>query len=99
MISQPLTSTSRLCQATFKALIPKPVALHEVSATQLQDPVFGLVECHTVSLSPPSQPVQVPLQSLPCLQKISTPAQLGIVSELNEGALDTLVGVTDKVVK
>jgi len=66
-------------QAAFQPLLPKPVALHGVGATQGQDPAFGLVEPHTVGLGPSIQSVQIPLQSLPTLKQIDTPAQLGVL--------------------
>jgi len=56
------------CQAAFQPLFPKPVALHEVVVTKVQDPVFCLVETHTVGLVPSIQSVQIPLQSLPILE-------------------------------
>ncbi|KAK4820995.1 hypothetical protein QYF61_009461 [Mycteria americana] len=57
-----------LCQAAFQPLFPKPVALHGVVGTQVQDPALSLVEPHTIDLGPSIQPVQVPLQSLPTLK-------------------------------
>ncbi|KAK4806164.1 hypothetical protein QYF61_001087 [Mycteria americana] len=57
-----------LCQAAFQPLFPKPVALHGVAVTQVQDLALGLVEPHTIGLGPSIQPVQVPLQSLPPLK-------------------------------
>ncbi|KAK4816514.1 hypothetical protein QYF61_017614 [Mycteria americana] len=50
-----------LCQAAFQPLFPKPVALYGVAVAQVQDPALGLVEPHTIDLSPSIQPVQVPL--------------------------------------
>jgi len=67
--------------------------------TEVQDPAFGLVEPHTVGLGPLIQPVQIPLQSLPTLKQIDTPAQLGVICKLTEGALNTLVQIIDKDVK
>ncbi|KAK4814831.1 hypothetical protein QYF61_027804 [Mycteria americana] len=64
------------CQAAFQPLFPKPVALHGVAVAQVQDLALGLVKPHTIDLSPSIQPVQVPLQSLPTLKQINTPAQL-----------------------
>ncbi|KAK4819050.1 hypothetical protein QYF61_024689 [Mycteria americana] len=52
-------------QAAFQPLFPKPVALHGVAVTQVQDLALSLVEPHTTDLGPSIQPVQVPLQSLP----------------------------------
>ncbi|KAK4814948.1 hypothetical protein QYF61_006892 [Mycteria americana] len=45
------------------------------------------------------QPVQVPLQSLPPLKQINTPAQLGVICKLAEGALDPLFQITHKDIK
>ncbi|KAK4825510.1 hypothetical protein QYF61_000023 [Mycteria americana] len=45
------------------------------------------------------QPVQVLLQSLPTLKQINTPAQLGVICKLTEGALDPFVQIIDKDVK
>ncbi|KAK4816221.1 hypothetical protein QYF61_013459 [Mycteria americana] len=45
-------------QAAFQPLLPKPVALHGVVVTQVQDPALGLVEPHTIGLGPSIQPVQ-----------------------------------------
>ncbi|KAF1468800.1 Arf-GAP with SH3 domain, ANK repeat and PH domain-containing protein 2, partial [Megadyptes antipodes antipodes] len=78
-------------QAAFQPLFPKPVALHGVVVAEVQDPALGLLEPHRVGLGPSIQPVQVPLQSLPTLEQINTPAQLGVVCKLTEGALDPLL--------
>ncbi|KAK4812856.1 hypothetical protein QYF61_022582 [Mycteria americana] len=83
----------------FEPLFPKPVALHGVAVAQVQDPALSLVEPHTTGLSPSIQPVQVPLQSLPTLQQINTPAQLGVICKLTEGALDPFIQIVDKDVK
>ncbi|KAK4817142.1 hypothetical protein QYF61_002876 [Mycteria americana] len=88
-----------LCQAAFQPLFPKPVALHGVAVAQVQDLALGLVKPHTVDLSPSIQPVQVPLQSLPTLKQINTPAQLGVVCKLTESTLDPFVQIIDKDVK
>ncbi|KAK4823028.1 hypothetical protein QYF61_024830 [Mycteria americana] len=87
------------CQAAFQPLFPKPVALHGVAVTQVQDLALGLVEPHTIELGPSIQPVQVPLQSLPTLKQINTPAQLGVICKLTEGALDPFVQIIDKDIK
>ncbi|KAK4820014.1 hypothetical protein QYF61_017393 [Mycteria americana] len=88
-----------LCQAAFQPLFPKPVALHGVAVAQVQDLALGLVKPHTIDLSPSIQPVQVPLQSLPTLKQINTPAQLGVICKLTEGALDPFVQIIDKEIK
>ncbi|KAK4811398.1 hypothetical protein QYF61_003397 [Mycteria americana] len=88
-----------LCQAPFQPLFPKPVALHGVVVAQVQDPVLSLVDSHTIDLSPLIQPVQVPLQSLPTPQQINTPAQLGVVCKVTEGALNPFIQIIDKDIK
>ncbi|KAK4815461.1 hypothetical protein QYF61_002920 [Mycteria americana] len=87
------------CQAAFQPLFPKPVALHGVVVTQVQELALGLVESYTVGLGPSIQPVQVPLQILPTLKHINTPAQLGVICKLAEGALNSLIPITDKDIK
>jgi len=59
--------------------------------TQVQDSAFGLVKPHTAGLNSSIQPVQIPLQSLPTLQQINTPAQLGVNCKLTEGALNPVI--------
>jgi len=87
------------CWAAFQPLTPKPVVLHGVVVTQVQDPAFGLAKPHTVDLGPSIQPVQIPLQSLPTLKQIDTPTQLGVICKLTEGALIPLIQIIDKDVK
>ncbi|KAK4833014.1 hypothetical protein QYF61_027116 [Mycteria americana] len=86
-------------EAAFQPLFPKPVALHGVAVAQVQDLALGLVKPHTIHPSPSIQPVQVPLQSLPTLQQINTPTQLGVVCKLTESALDPFIQIIDKDVK
>ncbi|KAK4832881.1 hypothetical protein QYF61_026431 [Mycteria americana] len=86
-------------EAAFQPLFPKPVALHGVGVTQVQDLALGLVEPHTIGLGPSIQPVQVPLQSLPTLEQINTPAQLGVICKLTESTLDPFVQTIDKDIK
>ncbi|KAK4824605.1 hypothetical protein QYF61_016874 [Mycteria americana] len=86
-------------QAAFQPLFPKPVALHGVAVTQVQDPTLGLVKPHTIDVSPSIQPVQIPLQSLPTLKQINTPAQLGVICKLTEGTLNPLIQIIDKDIK
>ncbi|KAK4829474.1 hypothetical protein QYF61_004764 [Mycteria americana] len=87
------------CLAAFQPLFPKPVALHGVAVAQVQDLSLVLAESHTIDLGPSIQPVQVPLQSLPTLKQINTPAQLGVICKLTEGALNPFVQIIDKVIK
>jgi len=57
---------------------------------------LGLVEPHTTGLGPLIQSVQIPLQSLPTLKQMDTPAQLGVVCKLTEGTLSPLIQVIDE---
>ncbi|KAK4827170.1 LOW QUALITY PROTEIN: hypothetical protein QYF61_015132 [Mycteria americana] len=82
--------------AAFQPLFPKPVALHGVVVLQVQDPALGLVEPHTIDFSPSIQPVQIPLQSSPTFKQIDTPAQLGVICRLTEGALNPFIQIIDK---
>jgi len=86
-------------RASFQSLLLKPVALHGVVVTQGQDLAFGLVEPQTVGLGSSIQSVQIPLQSLPNLEKIDTPTQVGFIFRLTEGALNPLIQIIDKDVK
>ena len=70
-----------------------------VGVTQGQDPALGLVKLHTIDFGPSIQPVQVPLQSLPALEQINAPAQLGVLCKLTEGALDPLIQIIKKGIK
>ncbi|KAK4823486.1 hypothetical protein QYF61_002550 [Mycteria americana] len=88
-----------LCLAAFQPLFLKPVALHGVAVTQVQDLALSLVEPHTVGLGPWIQPVQIPVQSLPTLKQINTPTQLGVICKITEGALNPLVQIIDKDTK
>ncbi|KAK4832379.1 hypothetical protein QYF61_022234, partial [Mycteria americana] len=76
IFSQLSTSSPRSFSAR-QLLFPKPVVLHGVVVTQVQDLALSLVESHTIGLGPSIQPVQVPLQSLPPLKQINTPAHPG----------------------
>ena len=63
--------------------------------TQGQDPALGLVEPHTIGLSPWIQPVQIPLQSLPAIQHLHS-TELGAICKLAEGALNPLTQIINK---
>ncbi|KAK4827826.1 hypothetical protein QYF61_021910 [Mycteria americana] len=86
-------------QAAFQPLFPKPVVLHGVVVTQVQDLALSLVEPHTIDLGPSIQPVQVPLQSLPTLKQINIPTQLGVICKLTKGTLYPLIQIIDKDAK
>ncbi|KAJ7401336.1 hypothetical protein BTVI_97024 [Pitangus sulphuratus] len=65
--------------AAFQSLILKPGALNGEVFIKGQDLAFHLVKTHTIDPDHPD-----PLQSLPILQQINTPAHLGVVCELTE---------------
>lgn len=73
--------------------------LHGAVVTQLQDPALHLIKFHAVVLSPSIQPVQTPLQSLPTLQLINTPTQLGVAHKFTEDAANVLIQIIEKDVK
>jgi len=74
--------------ASFQPLLLKPVVLHRVVVTEVEDPALGLVETHKIGLDPSVQSVQIPLQSLPPLKQVNTHSQLGAICKLTEGALN-----------
>ncbi|KAK4824258.1 LOW QUALITY PROTEIN: hypothetical protein QYF61_012524 [Mycteria americana] len=84
-------------QAAFQPPFPKPVALHGIVVTQVQDPALSLVEPHAIGLGSLIQPAQIPL--LPTLKQINTPTQLGVICKLTEGALRPLIQIIDKDIK
>ncbi|KAK4824318.1 LOW QUALITY PROTEIN: hypothetical protein QYF61_013593 [Mycteria americana] len=85
------------CLAAFQPLFPKSVALHVVVVTQVQDPALGLVEPHTVGLSPSIQPAQIPLSTLPhnlvssanLLRVHSIPSSRSLIKMLNRTGPNT----------
>jgi len=70
LIMTPRSFTARQLSSHFS---PKPVQLHGVVMTQVQDLALTLVQYHLTGLSPSTQPIQVPLQSLPTLRQIHGP--------------------------
>ncbi|KAK4816344.1 hypothetical protein QYF61_015658 [Mycteria americana] len=83
-------------RAAFQPLFPKPVALHGVVVTNVQEPTLGLVKPHAIDLGPL---IQIPLQSLPTFKQIDTPAQFVVIYKLTEGALNPLIQIIDKDIK
>ena len=73
--------------------------LHGVVVPQVQDLALGLVEPHTVGLSPSVQPTQIPLQSPPTLKHINAHTEFGVVCKFCEGALNPLIQIIDKDVE
>ncbi|KAK4821803.1 hypothetical protein QYF61_003832 [Mycteria americana] len=50
----------------------------------MQDLALGLVDLHEVCTGPPLQPVRVPLDGIPSLQRVDRTTQLGVVGKLAE---------------
>ncbi|KAJ7410925.1 integral membrane protein dgcr2 idd [Pitangus sulphuratus] len=87
------------CQAAFQPLCQNLVTLHGIFVTRGQDLSLCLIEPHPSGLYPWIQPVQIPLQSLPALQQINSPIQLGIICKMTEGALSPLIQIVDEDIK
>ncbi|GAB0197909.1 cAMP-dependent protein kinase inhibitor alpha [Grus japonensis] len=77
------------CADSSVAIQPSPVT----------DLALGHVELHAVRTGPPLQPVKVPLDGIPSLQRVDHTTQLGVVGKLAEGALNPTVHDADKDVK
>ncbi|KAK4830254.1 hypothetical protein QYF61_009321 [Mycteria americana] len=84
-----------LCKADLNPFIPQPVLISEVALTQLQDPALGLAEPHEVHMGPLLQLVQVPLDGIPSLRRVTCTTQLGVICKLAEGALNPTVYVIE----
>ncbi|KAK4818847.1 hypothetical protein QYF61_020066 [Mycteria americana] len=78
------TPTGPFLPGSFPATLPQACSI-----------AIGLVEPHTIGLSPLTQPVQ----SLPTLKQINTPSLLGVVCKLTEGALNPFIQIIDKDIK
>ncbi|TRZ22786.1 hypothetical protein HGM15179_004302 [Zosterops borbonicus] len=87
------------CWTVFQPLFSKPVVLLGGVVTQVQDSALCLIEPPAVFLSPLTEPIQIPLQSLSTLKQINTPTQFSVICKFTEGAIDPNVQVIDKDVK
>lgn len=56
--------------------------MHGIVEIEVQDPNFRLIKAHRVVLSPLIQAGQIPLQTIPSVQLINTPAQPGLTCKL-----------------
>ncbi|KAK4831309.1 hypothetical protein QYF61_016798 [Mycteria americana] len=88
-----------LRRAALHPFIPQPVLIPGVALTQGQDPALGLVEPHEVHVGPLLKLVQVPLDGILSLRRVSCTTQLGAICNLAEGALDPTVYVIDEDTK
>uniref|UniRef100_A0A669QRP4 Sperm associated antigen 17 n=1 Tax=Phasianus colchicus TaxID=9054 RepID=A0A669QRP4_PHACC len=71
MFSQLSTNTPRSFSfhTALQSPCPKPVALHGVVVTKVQDSALDLVEAHTIAFSPSTQPIQMPPEEIKKTQK------------------------------
>jgi len=67
-----------------------------IPPAQVQNSALCCVEPHEVHLGPPFQPVKVPLNGIPSFYCVNRTTQLGVLSKLAEGALNSVIDVTDK---
>jgi len=85
--------------AGLLSMSSSPSLLLGIAPAQMQHPAFDLVEPHYVHAAPLFKPVQIPLDDSPPFFEGRAPVHCNGISELAEGALDTLVYVTDKDVE
>jgi len=86
-------------RAALTSFSSQPVFVLGIAPPHVQGLALDLVELHEVCTGPVLQPVKVPLDGIPPLQRVECTKQLGVFSKLAEGALNATVHVTDKDVK
>jgi len=67
-----------LLRAALEPLSTQPVLVFGIVPTHVQDLSLGLVDLHGVHTGPPLQPVQVPLDGVPSLWRVTHTTQLGV---------------------
>lgn len=60
---------------------------------------FDLVEPQAIGLSLLIEPVQILLQTLPDIQQINTPPQLGVICKFAVGTVNPLIHITNRNIK
>jgi len=85
-----------LLRAAFSPFCSQTVFVLGFALAHVQDLALGVVELDEVHIDPPRQPVQVPLDGIPSLQRVNRTTQLGVVGKLAEDALDPTVHVISK---
>ncbi|KAK4824878.1 hypothetical protein QYF61_021085 [Mycteria americana] len=80
---------------------PQPLLTRLVLQTlhQLCCPSLDTLQHLNVSLVVRGPKLNTGFESLPTLKQINTPAQLGVICKLTEGALDPLIQIIDKDIK
>ena len=99
--SLPSTSTPKVffSRAALNPFILWLVLVVGIALSQVQDLAFGFVELQGVHLGSLLKPVQLPLCGIPSLWYVDCTSQLGVISKLAEGALDSTVSATDEDIK
>ncbi|KAK4822423.1 hypothetical protein QYF61_015173 [Mycteria americana] len=85
--------------ALLNPFFRQPVLIPGLAPTQVQDLALGLVEPHEVRMGPLLELVQVPVNGIPSLRRVSRTTQVGVICKLAEGALDPSVYVVDEDIK
>ncbi|CAM9177511.1 unnamed protein product, partial [Bubo scandiacus] len=88
-----------LLRAALNPLIAQPVFVLGIALAHVQDLVLGLVELYMVCTGLSLKPVKVLLDGIASLQPLDCTTELGVISELAEGALNPNVHVANKDVK
>ncbi|KAK4811170.1 hypothetical protein QYF61_019801 [Mycteria americana] len=88
-----------LLSAALNPFIPQSVLILGIAPMQVQDLALGFVELQEVPMGPLLKPVQVPLDGIPSLKRITCTTQLGVICKLAEGALSPTVYVVDEDIK
>lgn len=88
-----------LLRGTLNPFIPQPVLILGVAPTQVQDHALGPVEPQVVLMGPSLKPVRVSLDDIPALGFVSCTTHLGVTCKLADGALNSIVYVTDEGIK
>ncbi|KAK4824094.1 hypothetical protein QYF61_010605 [Mycteria americana] len=86
---------------TKQPQFPQPLLIRLLLQTlhQLRCPSLHTLQPLNVSLVVGGPKLNTVVDSLPTLKQINTPAQLGVICKLTEGALDPFVQIIDKDVK
>ncbi|PKU45971.1 hypothetical protein llap_3739 [Limosa lapponica baueri] len=87
------------CQAALQPLFPKPVALHGVVVTHVQDLALALLNLIPLALAHQSSLSRFLCRAFLPSNRSTLPPQLGVTCKLTEGALNPLIWIIDKDIK
>jgi len=82
-----------LLRAALNPFCTQPVFVLGLASTDVQEFALGLVELDEVHT--PLQPVKVPVDGIPSLQRVDHLTQLGVIGKLGEGALNPAISDRD----